>query len=73
MYRDIGLLFEVQMHTAASWTAKQESHREYEVLGSRTATAEERSNARIRQERIFARVPMPDGAAEITTYRKEGW
>ena len=70
---DSGLLFEVQMHTATSWTAKQESHSEYEIIESRTVTAEERSSARTRQDQIFARVPTPDGAAEIPTYRKEGW
>src|SRR5215831_10040941 len=36
MDHDSGLLFEVQMHTAASWAAKQESHREYEILESRS-------------------------------------
>jgi len=73
MDRDSGLLFEVQMHTAAGWTAKQESHSEYEIIGSGTAAAEEKSSARIRQDQIFARVPTPDGVAEITAYRKEGW
>jgi hypothetical protein len=73
MDRDSGLLFEVQMHTAASWIAKQESHRAYEIIGSGTAAAEEKSSARMRQDQIFARVPTPDGVAEITTYRKEGW
>jgi hypothetical protein len=73
MDRDSGLLFEVQVHTAASWTAKQESHREYEVIASRAATTEEKSRARIQQDQIFARVSTPDGAAEIPTYRKEGW
>jgi hypothetical protein len=70
---DSELFFEVQMHTAASWTAKQESHREYEIIASRSTTTEEKSRARIRQDQIFARVPTPDGVAEIPTYRKEGW
>ena len=73
MDRDSGLLFEVQMHTAGSWSAKQESHREYEIIGSRNTTAAEKALARERQDRIFAKVPMPDGALEIPTYRKEGW
>ena len=70
---DSGLLFEVQMHTAASWTAKQESHREYEIIASRSAATDEKVRARERQDHIFARVPIPDGASEIPTYRKEGW
>lgn len=73
MDRDSGVLFEVQMHTAASWTAKQESHRAYEIIESLTAIPEEKSSAREWQDQIFARVPMPNGAAEIPTYRKEGW
>jgi hypothetical protein len=68
-----GLLFEVQMHTTASWNAKQEAHREYEVIESRSATAEEKEQARRRQDQIFANVLIPDGAAQIPTYRKEGW
>jgi hypothetical protein len=70
---DSGLLFEVQMHTTASWNAKQESHREYEIIESRSATAEEKQQARQRQDQIFASVPIPDGAVQIPTYRKEGW
>jgi hypothetical protein len=73
MDADSGLLFEVQMHTTASWDAKQESHREYEIIESRSATAEEKEQARRRQDQIFANVPIPDGAAQIPTYRKEGW
>jgi hypothetical protein len=70
---DSELLFEVQMHTTASWNAKQESHHEYEIIESRTATAEEKKQAGQRQDQIFASVPIPDGALQILTYRKEGW
>jgi hypothetical protein len=73
MDHNSGVLFEVQMHTATSWAAKQESHREYEMIESRTATADEKALARQRQDQIFAKVPIPDGATEIPTYRKEGW
>jgi hypothetical protein len=73
MDHDSGLLFEVQVHTADSWNAKQESHREYEIIESRTATAGEKEQARRRQDQIFASVPIPDGAVQIPTYRKEGW
>src|SRR5262249_38208953 len=67
------VLFEVQMHTTVSWDAKQESHREYEIMESRSATAEEKEQARQRQDQIFARVPIPNGAVQIPAYRKEGW
>jgi hypothetical protein len=73
MDRDTGVLFEVQLHTAASWNAKQESHNGYEIMESRTTTPEEKSRTRKQQDQIFAAVPMPTGAAEIPTYRKEGW
>ena len=73
MDHNSGVLFEVQMHTATSWSAKQESHHEYEIIESGTATADEKALARQRQDQIFARVPIPDGAAEIPIYRKEGW
>jgi hypothetical protein len=73
MDRDTGVFFEVQMHTSASWAAKQESHREYEIIQSRSTTADEKARSNQRQEQIFARVPMPDGAANIPNCRKEGW
>jgi len=73
MDRDTGVFFEVQMHTSASWAAKQESHREYEIIQSRSTTADEKAGSNQRQDQIFARVPMPDGAAKIPNYRKEGW
>ncbi len=68
-----GLLFEVQMHTEVSWEAKQESHGEYQVIGSRSATSQEKAEAVRRQEQIFAEVPDPVGAERIPTYRKQGW
>jgi hypothetical protein len=73
MDRDTGVLFEVQMHTSASWAAKQESHREYEIIQSRSTTADEKTRSCQRQDQIFAKVSTPDGAAKIPNYRKEGW
>jgi hypothetical protein len=74
-WRDIssGVLFEVQVHTAASWEAKQQSHELYEVIESRSSTPQEKMRARGEQDQIFARVPVPAGAGEIPSYRKEGW
>jgi hypothetical protein len=73
MDRASGLLFEVQIHTEASWEAKQQSHPEYEVIESRTSTSEDRTQADMRQSRIFAHVAIPHEAREIPTYRKPGW
>jgi hypothetical protein len=68
-----GMLFEVQMHTPASWTAKQESHGQYEIIESLSSTSEEKAKARERQDQIFARVALPDGATTIPSYRMEDW
>jgi hypothetical protein len=66
-------LFEVQIHSPASWQAKQESHPAYEVIESNNSTAEERAEAAEFQARIFREVPIPPGVEDISSYRKEGW
>src|SRR5215471_19190207 len=66
-------LFEVQIHTPASWRAKQESHPAYEVIESNSSTAEEQAEAVEFQARIFREVPIPPGVEDISSYRKEGW
>jgi hypothetical protein len=68
-----GQLFEVQVHTPASWRAKQESHWAYEVIEATNSSPEERAEATQLQERIFGEVPIPSGVRDITSYRKEGW
>lgn len=68
-----GILFEVQVHTPASWHAKQESHPLYEVIESLSSTKEQRAEATSRQIEIFAVVPIPPDVADIPSYRKEGW
>jgi hypothetical protein len=68
-----GVLFEVQIHTPASWRAKQESHQAYEVGQSLLSTREQRVGAARRQKEIFSEVPIPPGVADIPSYRKEGW
>jgi hypothetical protein len=67
------MLFEVQVHTSASWAAKQESHDQYEIIDSQSSTSDEKMIARKRQDEIFARVAIPDSAIDIPPYRKEGW
>jgi hypothetical protein len=68
-----GVLFEVQVHTPASWHAKQESHPAYEVGQSLASTPEQRTDAARRQRDIFSEVSIPPGVADIPSYRKEGW
>jgi hypothetical protein len=68
-----GQLFEVQMHTPASWQAKQESHRAYEIAEAPDSSPEDRAAALSEQDRIFSRVPIPSYVQDIPSYRKEGW
>jgi hypothetical protein len=68
-----GQLFEVQIHTPASWQAKQESHPAYEIIDSLNSTAEERAEAVKIQGSIFREVPIPPAVRDISSYRKEGW
>lgn len=68
-----GVLFEVQVHTPASWHAKQMSHSFYEVIDSPSSTTEQRAEAARHQREIFSEVPIPPDVADIHTYRKEGW
>jgi hypothetical protein len=70
---ELGQLFEVQMHTPASWTAKQESHKAYEIAESPSSSPEDRAAALAEQDRIFGQVPIPPDVWDIPSYRKEGW
>src|SRR5262249_25679117 len=69
---DSGLFFEVQFHTHASWTAKQETHSAYEELSDSRTSPEEREELSRFQRRIAASIPIPPGALQIPHYRKEG-
>jgi hypothetical protein len=68
-----GQLFEVQMHTPASWKAKQESHRAYEIAEDPSSSPEDRAAALREQDGIFSQVPIPPDVQDIRSYRKEGW
>jgi hypothetical protein len=74
-WRDHGnsVLFEVQVHTTASWRAKQDSHQSYEIGESLTSTPEQRAYTTRRQKEIFSEVPIPLDVADVPSYRKEGW
>jgi hypothetical protein len=68
-----GVLFEVQIHTPASWRAKQASHDAYEVGESPSSTQEQRTDTARLQQEVFSKVPIPPDVADIPSYRKEGW
>lgn len=59
-----GLIFELQLHTPASFDAKELEHANYEVARSETATEEERIAAEAYAKEIYAKVPVPAGAPD---------
>jgi hypothetical protein len=73
MVPEWGQRFEVQMHTPASWKAKQESHPAYEIAEAPSSSPEDRAAALVEQDRIFSQVPIPSDIRDILSYRKEDW
>jgi hypothetical protein len=67
------VLFEVQVHTPASWRAKQESHQAYVAGDSPLSTNEQQADIAKYQKEIFSKVPIPPDVEDIPSYRKEGW
>jgi hypothetical protein len=65
-----GILFEVQFHTPESWEAKQKTHDIYEKLCDTRITPREREQLEDQQWLIFAAIPVPPGAENITHYVK---
>jgi hypothetical protein len=59
-----GQVFEVQIHTEASFAAKSETHGLYEVERTTTDPAE-KARATTEMNHRFAQVPVPDAAAGI--------
>lgn len=59
-----GMLFELQLHTPASFDAKELEHANYEIARSETATEEERIAAEKYAKEIYAKVPVPEGSPE---------
>jgi hypothetical protein len=68
-----GELFEVQFHTAQSWSAKQQTHDAYEKINDLTTPAIERERLRDFQREVASAIQAPPGWQEIETYRREGW
>jgi len=67
-----GQMFEVQFHTDQSWVAKQQTHEAYEGIAAVTTPAGEKERLRAYQREVSASVPIPEGALDITDYRKGG-
>jgi hypothetical protein len=62
-----GQLFEVQLHTADSFSAKQLTHPAYERIRT-SAAAVEREELWSYQELVSSRIPVPPGALEIEDF-----
>ncbi|ARX80760.1 MULTISPECIES: ATP nucleotide 3'-pyrophosphokinase [Streptomyces] len=58
--------FEVQFHTPASKYAQEETHKLYEEQRLPTTSPERKKELQAQQNALFAAVPVPDGAPELT-------
>jgi hypothetical protein len=68
-----GQRFEVQFHTPESFHAKhQVTHLAYERIGDLATSDEERTELKEFQREVSSWVRVPDGAADIPNYQKEG-
>ena len=69
-----GERFEVQFHTPDSFHAKHfVTHRAYERIRDPATSDEERGELKAFQRTVSSRIRVPDGAADIPDYRKEGF
>ena len=69
-----GERFEVQFHTPDSFHAKHfVTHRAYERIRDPATSEEERGELKEFQRTVSSRIRVPDGAADIPDYRKEGF
>ncbi len=69
-----GQRFEVQFHTPESFHAKHHvTHLAYERIRNLATSDEERGELKAFQREVSSWVRVPDGAADIPNYRKEGF
>jgi len=69
-----GERFEVQFHTPESFHAKHHvTHLAYERIRNLATSDEERDKLKVFQREVSSWVRVPDGAADIPNYRKEGF
>ncbi|MFD9903389.1 ATP nucleotide 3'-pyrophosphokinase [Streptomyces sp. NPDC059063] len=63
---DSGHLYEIQFHTPASKKAQEDTHKLYEEQRLPDTTPERAEELQRQQDAIFAAVPVPPGAPELT-------
>jgi hypothetical protein len=69
-----GQRFEVQFHTPESYHAKQYvTHDAYKRLRNPLTPDEERTELEAFQREVSSRIQIPDGAADIPDFKKEGF
>jgi hypothetical protein len=69
-----GVRFEVQFHTPESFHAKQQvTHRAYERLRDPLTSDAERGELEAFQRKVASKIAIPDGAADIPDFKKEGF
>jgi hypothetical protein len=69
-----GQRYEVQFHTAESFHAKQQvTHRSYERLRNPLTLPQERSELRSLHRDVCSQIIAPEGVANISDYREEGF
>jgi hypothetical protein len=69
-----GQRIEVQFHTSESFHAKQYvTHDAYERIRNPMISDRERRDLRDFQREVSSAIHIPDGAAEIPDYKKEGF
>ncbi len=62
-----GVIFELQFHTKESYDTKSEkTHKYYEIIRSESASDEEKAEASRKHHELFALVPVPAGAKELS-------
>lgn len=62
-----GMVFELQFHTQDSYETKGEkTHKYYEIMRDENASDEEKEEARKKHDALFALIPVPDGARDMT-------
>jgi hypothetical protein len=68
-----GQRFKIQFHTAESFHAKQQvTHKSYERLRSPLTSDNERQELRVFQRNVCSWLDVPEGAAAISDYPREG-
>jgi hypothetical protein len=69
-----GQRFEVQFHTPESFHIKQHvTHDSYERVRSRLVADEERTELKAFQREATSRIQVPDGASDISDFKKKGF